>query len=184
MKLETWQINQILAPRPIVLVTTVDQNKKINAAPFSFISPVSFKPSVVMLSFDPSRHTYQNIVSTKEFVMNFLGKEHIDKVLRCAENYPRGVNELEQVRLDWYSSELVKPPRVKDAKAWLECRFIDERKAGDHIAVFGEVLVAEISDEMVTDGKADLAKLNPTLHIGKDDFVEDFKIVKHKRYDR
>lgn len=183
MRLEPEQISKIIAPRLVVLVTTKDSNKKINAAPISFVSPISFQPSVVMIALKPSRHTYQNIRETKEFVINIFGKEQLDQVLMCAKPYPKGVNELQQAGLKWYSSQLVKPPRVKEAKAWLECKLLDEKKVGDHITVFGEVLVIEVSNDVITDGEIDLTKISPVMHITENIFTVDFKIVKHKRYD-
>lgn len=183
MKIAKDQFHQIIAPRSIALVTTIDKNKKINAAPLSFVSPISFQPPILMLALSPSRHTYQNIIETKEFVLNFFGKEDLDKVLRCAKNYPKGINELQQAGLKWYSSELVNPPRVKEAKVWIECKLLDEKKMGDHLSIFGEVLVIEVKDEIITDGKVDIKKLSPALHISKDQFAVDFNVIKHKRYD-
>lgn len=183
MKLDPELAYQVIAPRITILVTTVDSDKKINAAPISFVSPIGFNPAVVMISLAPTRHTYQNIKETREFVINILGKEYMDKVMMCAMAYPKGVNELEKVGLRWYSSELVRPSRVKEAKAWLECKFLEEKKMGDHLAVFGEVLTAEVSDDVITDGKPDMTKINPVGHISENMFAVDFKAVKHKRYD-
>lgn len=183
MKVNPEVAYQVLGPRITVLVTTVDSDKKINAAPISFVSPIGFSPAIVMISLAPTMHTYQNIKETREFVINILGKDHLEQVLRCGAAYAKGVNELEQVGLRWYSSELVRPPRVKEGKAWIECKFLEERKMGDHLAIFGEVLTAEVSDDVITDGKPDLIKISPIGHMSGNMFAVDFKPVKHKRYD-
>lgn len=181
MKLEkTWQI---IAPRPIAVLTTLNSKKAIDACVVSFLSPVSFDPGILMVALAPIRHTYKNITETKEFVVNILGKEYLDQILRCARRYQEGVNKLQQSGLKWYSSEFVKPPRIKEAKAWIECKFLEGRKMGDHIAIFGEILTAEVKDEILTEGEVDLTKLNPVGHVSGDKFVVDFKIIKHKRYD-
>jgi flavin reductase (DIM6/NTAB) family NADH-FMN oxidoreductase RutF len=183
MKIMPERAYEILAPRPLVLITTMDSHGGINAAPVSFTSPISFDPSVIMVSLRPIRKTYQNIIDHKEFVMNILGKEHATRVLGCATRYPDGINKLEQVGLRWYSAEKVGVPRVKEAKAWIECKLLEEKKVGDHMVIFGQVVSAEIRDEYTEAGEINFAKLNVLLHASKDTFVTDYNIVKYKRYE-
>lgn len=174
---------RLISPRLVVLVTTVNSKEGTNVAPVSFCSPVSFSPPIVMVSLTPEIRTHKNIQETKEFVINILSKRYIDQVLKCAARYPEGINKLEVVGLKKFSSVLVKPPRVKEAFAWLECRLIDEKRLGDHFAIFGEVLVAEIKDETAKEEGIDFSKINPILHLFKEYFAFDFKVVKQKRYD-
>lgn len=183
MRLKREEAYKLLSPRPTVAVTTFNSVGVVNACVVSFVSPISFNPPIVMISLAPVRHTYKNIEKTGEFVINILGKERIDQLLRCAAKYQEGVNKLQQAGLRWYSSKLVKPPRIREAKAWLECKVIENKKVGDHIVVFGQVLAVEVSDDCVTNGEIDLRKINPVTHVTKDIFATDFKLVKHKRYD-
>ena len=178
------QAYELISPRLVLLVTTLNSRGSINAAPVSFASPISFSPPIVLISLAPVRHTYKNILETKEFVINIMGKEYLDQVLRCAIPYQEGINKLQQAGLKSYSSRIVKPLRVKEAKAWIECKFVEERRFGDHMAVLGEVLAAEVRDEAVVNEEIDFTKINPILHIAKDAFAADFKAVKHKRYDK
>lgn len=182
--LKPEQAYQLLSPRPILLITTLNSKRAANAAPVSFTTPVSFSPPIVMISLAPVRHSYRNILETKEFVINILSRECLDQVLRCAVPYQEGVNKLQQAGLKWYSSKIVNPPRVKEAKAWIECKLLEERKFGDHMVILGEVLAAEVKDEAVTAGDIDFSKINLVGHVDKDIFATDFKIIKHKRYDR
>jgi flavin reductase (DIM6/NTAB) family NADH-FMN oxidoreductase RutF len=183
VKLDLSKTYRILAPRIVSLITSVNKMGGIDAAPVSFVSPVSFKPAIVMVSLMPVRHTYKNITANREFVINILSKGFADRVLKCAARYPEGVNKLEVVGLHWYSSERVKVPRIKEAKVWLECKFLEEKRIGDHIVIFAEVLAAEAKDDVITEGEVDLAKVSPIMHIGRDKFATDFRVVKYKRYD-
>lgn len=183
MRLKPEESYKVLSPRPTIAVTTFNSVGSVNACVVSFISPVSFNPPIVMISLAPVRHTYKNIEQTGEFVLNIIGKEHFDQLLRCAAKYQEGVNKLQQAGLRWYSSKLVKPPRIKEAKAWLECKVIGNKKMGDHIVVFGQVLAVEVSDDCVTNGEIDLKKINPVTHVSKNVFAVDFNLVKYKRYD-
>jgi flavin reductase (DIM6/NTAB) family NADH-FMN oxidoreductase RutF len=183
MRLELNKVYRLLSPRLVFLITTVDSMGGVNAAPVDFAAPVAMSPPVVMVAVKPDTKTYQNIVHSREFVMNVLSKGFIDRVLICAKRYQNGVNKLEQVGLHWFSSNLVDAPRVKEAKAWIECRMIEERKFSDRVAIFAEPLVAEVKDDVLTEGELDISKLNPIVHLTQDRFLAEFKISKHKRYD-
>ncbi len=183
MKIDLKKAFSVLSPRLVVLVTTMNKAKAINAAPISFVCPISFDPPIIMLSIRPVRHTYQNIIETKEFVINVLSKKYAEQILRCAAPYPPGINKLDIVGLHWYSSERIRVPRVKEGVLWLECKFLEEKKMGDHVIIFAEVVCAEAKDDVISEGEIDFEKVNPLLHIQKNKFAVDFKVVKYKRYD-
>jgi len=183
MRLEPNKAYRLLSPRLVYLITTMNSMGGANAAPMDFATPVATSPAVIMIATKPDTRTYQNIVHSREFVMNILSKGFIDKVLGCAKRYMEGVNKLEQVGLHSYSSQLVDPPRVKEAKAWIECRMIEEKRFSDHVVIFAEPLIAEVNDDVLTEGEVDITKLNPIVHLTEDRFLTEFKISKHKRYD-
>ena len=174
---------RLLTPRLLNLITTINSKEGINAAPVDFCSPVSFSPCVVMISLTPAIKTYKNIKETEEFVINILPKKYLDQILRCAARYPEGINKLEIVGLKYYSSAIVKSPRIKEAKIWLECKFLEEKRISDHFTIFGEVLLAEVSDDIVKNGEVDYSKIDPVLHFTRDIFAVDYRIIRHRRYD-
>jgi flavin reductase (DIM6/NTAB) family NADH-FMN oxidoreductase RutF len=183
MKIELNKVYRLLSPRLVFLITTANSMGGVNAAPVDFTAPVTMSPPVVMVSIKPDTKTYQNIVHSREFVMNVLSKGFIDRVLRCAKRYQNGVNKLEQVGLHSFSSQLIDAPRVKEAKVWIECRMIEEKKFSDRVAIFAEALIAEVKDDVLTESEVDTTKLNPIVHLAQDRFLTDFKVSKHKRYD-
>ena len=75
-----------VVPRPIAWVSSVDTQGRPNLAPFSFFNAVCSKPPTLL--FCPgvrgldggTKDTYQNILTTKEFVINIVTEElgHID----------------------------------------------------------------------------------------------------------
>ncbi|MDI6807060.1 MAG: flavin reductase family protein [Candidatus Aenigmarchaeota archaeon] len=185
MRYENEKAYRLISPRILILVTTVDILDGIDAMPTTFVAPVSFKPPLVMVSIPPKSNTYDNILDKKEFVINVLPSLYVTKVLKCGKHFPKGFNKLQQAGLNWYSSEKVKVPRVKEAKIWLECRFvgglqIDHLRSTDHVPMLGEVITAEVSDDVVTEGRVDMKKLSPAMHITSESFAVGFEIVKKK----
>ena len=138
----------LLHPKVVHLVTTIDNKGRINAAPFSWVTPISDDPPLVFLAIWYENDTYKNIEETKELVINVLPKELKSQMLICAKNFPRGINELEKAKLKWIPSKSVKPPRVIGCAAWLECEVKEYVKKEDEYSyVIAEVKVVEFNQE-------------------------------------
>ncbi len=139
---DAWKV---LAPRPVAIITTVNERGEINGAPYSLVGSMSFSPPLVWVGFnkDGIRHTFENIKATKEFVLNIVSEDFAKEMIETAKIEEWG-NELEKAGLQWGPSKIVRPPRVKKAKAVLECmlRGIYE-VGGSHTIVVGEVVNAE-----------------------------------------
>lgn len=173
MEIKTENFYKILAPRITALITTIDFDNRVNAAPFSFIMPISFQPPFLAFACGHGKDTLLNVIETKEFVVNLPSEEILDKVFKCGEKFPRGVNELEKVNLTSEKSKKVKVSRVKECFAWIECKLEFEKDFGDHVLIVGKVLYAEIKDEYI---KIEKAKL--PLHITGREFAIAERVVK------
>ncbi len=171
MQLELKKWYRVLAPRPVVLITTIDESGHINAAPYSFVMPVSGNPPLVAISSHPERHTLSNIRKTLEFVLNIPVVDLLEKVLICGKKFPPETNELEMAGLTSIKSKIVKPPRVEECLAYLECRFECEYACGDHILLIGKIMESEVNDRILDNGNINLIKAEPLLHISGKSFT-------------
>lgn len=84
---------QLLIPRPAALISTRAAQGNTNAAPFSFIMPVSVDPPIIAFAAAPKRHTLDNIKETNEFVINIAPKELVEKLWYCSKSFPKGTLE-------------------------------------------------------------------------------------------
>lgn len=163
--------HRILTPRPTVIVTTVDGDGNINAAPFSFTMPVSIDPPIVAFASAPNHHTAVNVEDTHEFVLNITPVDIIDEMWITARDLPAGENELEAAGLNWIPSEKVKPPRIVEAAAHLECELLRMCEVGDHNLIVGSVVNASVCSGCIRDGLLDVESVKPVLHVGGTVFV-------------
>ncbi|MBU4406166.1 MAG: flavin reductase family protein [Candidatus Altiarchaeota archaeon] len=177
MDLNPTQFYKAMAPRLTVLVTTVDREGSINAAPFSFVSPVSMDPPLVMVSSGHGKDTLKNVRDTREFVLNIPTEEILNEICKCGGKFPHGINELDEAGLTAEDSATVKPPRVKECIAWFECGLEAEHEAGDHVMLIGRVLKAEVKDGLVKDGNLDVGKAKAIQHIGGTEFAVPERVV-------
>jgi flavin reductase (DIM6/NTAB) family NADH-FMN oxidoreductase RutF len=159
----------LLHPKVVHLVTTVDRKGRINAAPFSWLTPVSDDPPIILLAAWYETDTFKNVEETKELVVNVVPESLKKKMLICAKNYPRGVNELEKARLNWTSSKTVKPPRVVGCVAWLECVAREcVRKEDEYSFVLADVRLVEVSPEYYSEY---LPRKPILLHLGGEHYL-------------
>lgn len=171
MKIELKNAYKFLAPRPIVLITTVDKEGRINAAPMSWVTPVESEPPIIAFSTSYESDTYHNICETEEFVVNLVPEEIKKKMYICGKSFPRGVNELEKAKLAWQPSEKVRPPRVTECPVNFECKLEWMHKGPEYVVIAGRVLVAHARDDVVMDGMLNPKKARPLLHISNKTFV-------------
>ena len=141
----------LVTPRPIALVTTIDAEGRVNAAPFSFFNVLGSEPPIVGIcpgDRGPGvpKDTAANIRATLEFVVNLVDEELGGRMNLCAAPLPPGESELERAGLTPAASSAVKPPRVAEAPASLECVSRGIIEIGHNRLIIGEVLRVHVRD--------------------------------------
>ncbi len=146
----------LVAPRPIAWVTSLDAEGRLNAAPFSAYNYVSIDPPVLALGVAraPEREsgekdTYLNIRATGEFVVNVVDDALVEAMNVCAVDFPRGVDEIAQAGLSAAPSTRIRPPRIAQAPAAMECRVHTILSLGNSNVVLGRVEAVHVRDALV-----------------------------------
>jgi flavin reductase (DIM6/NTAB) family NADH-FMN oxidoreductase RutF len=146
----------LVAPRPIALVTSMDEEGRMNAAPFSSYNYLCTDPPVVGIGVmnRPGEHfvpkdTARNIRRTGEFVVNVVTEDLLRHMNVCATDFPADVDELEMAGLETAASTHVKVPRIAQAHAALECKEFQTIEIGRSRIVMGRVVGFYIEDQYV-----------------------------------
>jgi flavin reductase (DIM6/NTAB) family NADH-FMN oxidoreductase RutF len=146
----------LVAPRPIAWVTSMDEEGRLNAAPFSAYNYLCTDPPIVGMGvtnrpdarFTP-KDTARNIRRTGEYVINVVTDDLLEKMNICATDFPAGVNELEMAGLTTAPSSVVKVPRIAEAHAALECREYTSMEIGRSRIILGRVVAMYVEDRFV-----------------------------------
>jgi flavin reductase (DIM6/NTAB) family NADH-FMN oxidoreductase RutF len=146
----------LVAPRPIALVTSMDENGILNAAPFSAYNYLCTDPPIVGIGvtnrpeerFAP-KDTARNIRRTGEFVVNVVTEDLAERMVVCAADAPPEISELEMAGFTTAPSERVKVPRIAQAHAALECREFTTMEIGRSRIVLGRVVSVYVEDKYV-----------------------------------
>lgn len=180
MKIEVPQkrCGRLLTSEPVIVVTTVDKDGNVNGA--SFGSYVRVAP-LIMVAIYPGHHTYSNIKETGEFVVNLPGRDQIDSIMVFGESYPKGINEIQEAGLTELESIVVKPPRIAEYKAHIECRYRWEKEVGSHMLVAGEMLKGSCDEglldekgyfDVVQAGVLHIVRYPEPVYISPDRYIE------------
>lgn len=159
----------IIVPRPVALVSTVDTSGLVNLAPFSFFSGVGSAPPTVL--FCPAlrtpgggkdgqrKDTLRNVEQTGEFVVNVVSEAIAGKANATAAEVLPEVDEFELAGLTPQASETVRPPRVAESPAQMECRLLQviytSHSPGGGVIVLGEIVRFHVRKELIDDFRVD-----------------------------
>jgi len=167
----------IVAPRPVGWISTVNKDGAINLAPYSYFNALSAKPPIVWFSSDGEKDSATAAAETGEFVANLVSRLLAEKMNMTSANAPRGVNEFDYASLEMAPSRLVRPPRVAESPAALECKVTDiYRPRGlngvevGSVVVIGEVVGIHIDEAYVHDGLFDSVMAGNVARLGYFDY--------------
>ncbi len=146
----------LVVPRPIALITSLDEKGVLNAAPFSAYNYFCTDPAIVGIGvsnrptdvFVP-KDTARNIRRTGEFVINVVTEDIAEKMSICATDFPAEMSEVEIAGFTTVPSKKVKPPRLAEAHAALECREFTTLEVGRSRIILGRVVSIWVEDGFV-----------------------------------
>jgi flavin reductase (DIM6/NTAB) family NADH-FMN oxidoreductase RutF len=146
----------LVAPRPIALITSIDESGGLNAAPFSAYNYLCVDPPIVGIGVtnrpnEPHtpKDTARNIRRTGEFVVNVVTEDIAEKMNITATDFPSELNEVELAGFTTAPSEKVKVPRIAEAHAAMECREFTTMEIGHSRIILGRVVSVYIEDQFV-----------------------------------
>lgn len=171
-----------IAPRPICFASTIDAAGNPNLSPFSFFNIFGSNPTTLI--FSPARrvrdntikHTLENVMATKEVVINMVNYNMVQQMSLASCEYPKGVNEFEKAGFTTLASEKVKPFRVKESPVQFECKVREIIETGNEGGagnlVIAEIILMHIDESVLTiDGKIDQHKMDLVGRLGSDWYV-------------
>jgi flavin reductase (DIM6/NTAB) family NADH-FMN oxidoreductase RutF len=165
-------ITGIIVPRPIALVSTLDSRGVANLAPFSFFTGVGSVPPTVLFcptlrsgpDADHRKDTLRNVEDTGEFVVNVVSEAIAAGANAAAAEVAPEVDEFRLAQLTPLPSEIVRPPRVAESPAQMECRLMQvvytSHLPGSGVVVLGEVVRFHVREDLFEDFRVDPAGLD------------------------
>lgn len=160
-------LKNLIIPRPIAWVSTVDQRGTPNLAPHSFFTVASANPPIVQFTSVGRKDTLRNIEQTGQFTICFASRHHVEEINASATAFGPGRSEFAEIALESEPGFRVKSPRVAGSPAALECELEQIIEVGDSFLVLGEVVHVAVDDNVCNDQqRPDAQLLNPVARLG------------------
>lgn len=145
-------------PRPIALVSTLNADGGLNAAPFSFFNVFSNAPPLLVLGIEgnrrgdakPHKDTGRNIAERGEFVVNLVSHEIAARMVVCSVDFPEGVSELAEAGFTPRPSKQIATPGIAESPVSFECRVFDiQALPHNRSLVTGEIVHLHFRDDVI-----------------------------------
>ena len=168
-------LGRAIAPLPISLVSTVSEKGTYNAAPYSMLFPVCWKPPIVCLSISlrqggQKKDTQHNIEFSRDFVVNIMDESRINSTIQASINYPSDIDEIKEVGLTAIPADKVKSPLIAEAQVSFECQVRQQLELGSgpqlRCIIFGEVVLAHVKDKVWVNGRIEPAEMKTVGRLG------------------
>ena len=163
-----------VVPRPVAWITTIDEQGRVNAAPFSSYNYVATSPPMLAINIATrpgsghTKDTARNIVRGREFVVNVATEDNMELMHRSAQEFAPDVSEIEALGIPLLASRHVQPPRIAISPVQMECRL-------DQVIVLGrgintlyicEVVAFHLSEEVYDGTRVDSVRMRPIARLG------------------
>lgn len=187
-------LTQTVIPRPVAWVLSENPQGDYNLAPFSFFTPITSNPPLLMFSVGrkPTNNAFKdtrvNIEERRDFVVHIAHRELAGAMTETSRTLPHGESELANLGLELTELEGSRLPRLKDCHVALACELYDIKEIGaaPQSLVFGRIKGVYVSDDAVHHDdknrlKIDGAKIDPLGRLGGSEYVTFGDVLKIPR---
>ena len=164
-KKEYWRAGNMLYPLPAVMVSCQRGGERPNIITVAWTGTVCSDPAMVYISVRESRHSYDIIRESGEFVINLTTEELARATDVCGVKSGRDIDKFKEMNLTPFPSKYVSAPSIAESPVNIECRVKQIIPLGTHDMFLAEVLgVTADMDYMDEDGHFDLSASRPLVY--------------------
>lgn len=183
-----WKGGALLAPVPPVMVTC-GADAAANIITVAWAGIINTQPPRVSISVRPSRHSYQLIKESGEFVINLTPAHLIKAADYCGMYTGAKVDKFAATGLHREEAQAVACPLIAECPLSLECKVLEILPQGTHDVFLAEVVAVDVEDSLIDEkgklrlDKADLAAFahGEYFQLGKKIGFFGFSAVKKKK---
>ena len=153
MSRKSFAPGALLAPTPPVLVT-VGEGSRANIITIGWTGILATHPPRTYVSVRPSRHSYEILKKTREFVINLPIEKYAREVDFCGIYTGAKVDKFEKCGFTKAKSEVVSAPTIKECPVAIECRVCEIIPMGTHDVFIADIVSVSCDEGLLdTDGR-------------------------------
>jgi len=161
-----WKPGNMVFPVPAVMVTCGNKPENYNIITIAWTGTICTNPPMCYISIRPSRHSYDIIKETGEFVINITTKELAFATDWCGVKSGRDFDKFKEMNLTAAKAEKVSAPIIKEAPISIECKVTEIKPLGTHDMFVAEVVNVSADEKYLDNetGAFDLSKAEPICY--------------------
>ena len=154
----TWKSGTFIYPLPAVMVScgTMEESNIITVA---WTGIINTDPAMCYISVRPTRHSYEMIKKTGEFVINLTTKDLAYATDWCGIKTGAKVDKFKEMKLTKEKANFVNCPMIKESPVSVECKVKEIRELGSHHMFVAEILGINADEKYINEnGAFDISK--------------------------
>lgn len=154
----TWKSGTFIYPLPAVMVScgTMEEPNIITVA---WTGIINTDPAMCYISVRPTRHSYEMIKKTGEFVINLTTKDLAYATDWCGVKTGAKVDKFKEMKLTKEKANFVNCPMIKESPVSVECKVKEIRELGSHHMFVAEILGINADEKYINEnGAFDISK--------------------------
>jgi flavin reductase (DIM6/NTAB) family NADH-FMN oxidoreductase RutF len=124
-----------------------DAAGKYNPITLSWVMQTSWAPPLLVTSIAPSRHSFDAMRRSREFVIALPSESQIEATVLFGTASGRDMDKLERSGLATQPATKIDCVLLSDAIVNHECKLVDEFETGDHSIFVGEVVATHVNKD-------------------------------------
>ncbi|WP_312060935.1 flavin reductase family protein [Anaerotignum sp.] len=141
-----WKPGTVLYPVPVVMVSCGTEDKG-NIITVAWTGTINSDPAMTYVSIRPSRHSFELIQNSGEFVINLVNKDLAYACDFCGVKSGRDMDKFKEMNLTAKKGEKVDAPIIYESPVNIECKVKEIIPLGTHHMFLAEVVSVSVSDE-------------------------------------
>ena len=161
-----WKPGTMIYPLPVVLVSCGETSEEYNLITIAWTGTISSDPPMCYISLRPTRHSYEIIKRTGEYVINLTTEKLAYATDWCGVRSGKKINKWEKTGLTPAPATIVKAPIVAEAPISIECKVKEIMNLGSHHMFISEVVNVIADEQFIDPGTRafSLKKANPICY--------------------
>ena len=153
-----WKGGALIAPLPPVMVSCGDMEKS-NIITVAWTGIINTIPPKTYISVRPSRHSYNIIKESREFVLNLTPSRLIKSADYCGIYTGAKVDKFAKCNLTKEEANEVSCPLIAECPLSLECKVTEIVPLGTHDMFLADIVAVDVDETLLDkNGKLDLSR--------------------------
>jgi len=174
-------MNALVVPRPIGWISTISKSGVRNLAPYSHFNLMGSNPFYCAFASTGVKGTITNLREVPEFVANIVTMDLLERMNFTSGDFPHDEDEFSWAELTPVPAARVRPFRVGEAKAHLECEVAQIVTDGNTNIVLARIVHAHVDPSVWKNGRVDPKLLDPACRLSGSSYAALGELVNVQR---